>query len=171
MVIYPSLSLLSLPEVDILFAHILPKLKPEDWISLSKASKSTGRLITSFLFVNKSLRIEASSTTTAMTFTLLTHDSTKLHHLNLHNCDWVTDDLLRPVLRNNPALTSIDLSGCKNLTEGVLQMVSMMCPSISSLILSDCPWVGSTVLGWITSVTNISRGICVQVKAWRMFSS
>ena len=132
MIIYPSLSIISLPEDDILFANILPKLQPADWISLGKASRSTGRLITNFLYVNKSLNFPSTPTTTAAIFSLLTRHSTKLHHLNLRNCDWVTDDLLRPVLRNNSALTSIDLSGCKNLTEGVLQMVSMMCPSISS---------------------------------------
>ena len=98
-------------------------------------------MITRFLSINRTLFLSPTTTITGSSFNFLTCHSTKLRHLTLSSCDWVTDDLLRPVLRKNASLISLDLSNCNNCTEGVLQMVSSMCPSISCLVLRGCSWV------------------------------
>jgi hypothetical protein len=147
--IFHNCSLLNLPIEDVIFAHILPKLEPTDWISLRSSSHQLHTLITNFISVNKVLTISKLATLTSRSFQLLTCNSNKLRHLDLHGCSWVTDDILRPVLRNNPKLISIDLSDCNNCTEGVLHTITMMCLAISKLRLRGCNWVNASGLEYL----------------------
>ena len=79
----------------------------------------------------------------------MTCNSSKLRHLDLSGCSWITDDIIRPVLRNNPKLNSLDLSNCNNCTEGVLHTITMMCTKIERLMLRGCTWVNKSGLEYL----------------------
>lgn len=144
----------SLPAEDVLFNHIFPRLEAVDWISLLSTNKAMYNITNAFLSVNKTLSIDPLSPISPATFTILTENATNLRTLTLSKCSWMTDQLLRPVLRNNKKLNCIDLSCCDGCTEGILQILTVQCPHISRLILRECNWVVPEALDYMVYYRN-----------------
>ena len=44
--------------------------------------------------------------------------------LVLQSCNWLTDDILKPVLKNNPKLEVLDIADCVNCTSAILQALN-----------------------------------------------
>eukprot|EP00092_Neocalanus_flemingeri_P012986 GFUD01013996.1.p1 GENE.GFUD01013996.1~~GFUD01013996.1.p1 ORF type:complete len:390 (+),score=72.30 GFUD01013996.1:80-1249(+) len=151
-------SLDSLPAEDVFFEHIFPRLEAADWISLLNTNRAMNSMTSSFLSINKVLSIARPlSTISPSMFKALTENATNLRTLNLSRCSWITDELLRPVLRNNNKLVCIDLSHCNECSEGILQVLTVQCPNISRLILRECKWVVPEALDYMAYHRNLNK--------------
>ena len=61
--------------------------------------------------------------------------------LVLQSCNWLTDDILKPVLKNNPKLEVLDIADCVNCTSAILQALNFFYPTVELVFLSagsDC---------------------------------
>jgi hypothetical protein len=66
----------------------------------------------------------------------------QLEHLNFARCNWLTDDLLIPLLENNSkTLVEINLSGCDTITEKSIQPIIIESKKLKKLNLSKCYWL------------------------------
>ena len=78
-------------------------------------------ILDSFFVVNKDLKVIAPYTLSEQNFHRISQLSTNLRSLVLQNCGWLTDDILKPVLKNNPKLEVLDIADCLNCTSAILQ--------------------------------------------------
>jgi len=143
-----SVSINSLPAEDVLYKHILPLLEADDWISLSHTSNNFRTIVRSFLSKNKTISVRPSSNINSQKFKFLTETSTNLRRLEMPKCTWLTDEILKPVLRANNSINIVDLSSCNNLSEGVFQILSVQCIHITHLNLRSCTWVSPESLDY-----------------------
>ena len=114
----------TLPAQDILYPLILSRLGPNDLFNLRTSSSSLHQLVTVFITLNRSLDLGYNKRANETAFLILTRGAVSLRMLNLSGLKFLTDDLLRPVLLDNPNLTSLDLSECHHLTSGILHTLS-----------------------------------------------
>eukprot|EP00092_Neocalanus_flemingeri_P042535 GFUD01046534.1.p1 GENE.GFUD01046534.1~~GFUD01046534.1.p1 ORF type:complete len:256 (-),score=49.10 GFUD01046534.1:254-1021(-) len=147
----------SLPAEDVFFYHIFPRLEAVDWISLLNTNRAMNSMTSSFLSVNKVLSIDPLSTISPSTLKTLTENATNLRTLSLSRCSWITDELLRSVLRTNSKLCCIDLTDCNGCSEGILQVLTVQCPDISRLILRECKWVVPEALDYMAYHRNLNK--------------
>lgn len=147
-------SLESLPRDDVLFKLLLPKLDVKDWLSLHQTSKTFSNILDAFFVVNKYLRVSDAHTLSAQTFCRMSHSATNLRSLIVHSCHWMTDALLKPVLKNNPKLEILDITDCIHCTSTTLQVLTVNCPNISCLVLRGCTWVEPTAVDYFSNHRN-----------------
>lgn len=147
-------SLENLPRDDVLFKLLLPKLDLSDWLALRRTSKTFNQIVDSFFVVNKELKVNPSSPLSPEIFQNICHASTNLRSLVIQSQDWLTDDLLTPVLKNNPKLEILDITDCVNCSSTTLQVLTVNCPNISWLILRGCTWVDPTALDYFSNHRN-----------------
>ena len=114
----------TLPAHDILYPLILSRLAPSDLFTLRTSSSSLNRLVTVYITLSRSLDLGYNKRANQTAFHILTRDAVSLRDLNLSGLKFLTDDLLRPVLLQNPHLTSLELSECHHLTSGILHTLS-----------------------------------------------
>jgi len=152
----PSLasSLESLPRDDVLFKLLLPKLDINDWLALRQTSRTFIKIIDAFFVVNKELKVTPSFSLSPELFQNISHSSSNLRSLVIQSCDWLTDELLTPVLKNNPKLETLDITDCVNCSSTTLQVLTVNCPNISWLILRGCSWVSPTALDYFSNHRN-----------------
>ena len=146
---HQNISLSSLPWESVLFPSLLPLLSPCDWISLSQTSKLYQSMIHHFTRQNRRLVLRKEDCLSQQNFLMLTQDSTCLKHLSLRSISWVTDHLLRPVLKLNPNLICLELAECQNCSEATLHMVSLLLPRLQYLVVSGCWWVTPDALNYL----------------------
>ena len=91
----------------------------------------------------------------------------------------VTDELLGPVLKNNPKLNELDLSHSIRCSSAVFQILTVNCPQITKLVLRNCPWVDQNSLSYFYNhysvrkpgqqledvLLNMSKGLRTNLKA------
>ena len=93
-------------------------------------------ILDSFFVVNKDLKVIAPFTLSERNFHKISQLSTNLRSLVLQNCSWLTDDILKPVLKNNPKLEVLDIADCLGCTSAILQVYLAL-----YFVLSDfCFW-------------------------------
>jgi len=145
-----------LPRDDVLFKLLLPKLDIKDWLSLRQTSKTFSSIMDAFFVVNKELKVPPSYSAylSPNKFHNISHSSTNLRSLVIQSCDWLTDDLLKPVLKNNPKLEILDITDCVNCSSTTLQVLTVNCPNISWLVLRGCTWVDPTALDYFSNHRN-----------------
>lgn len=140
----------TLPAHDILYPLILSRLAPSDLFTLRTSSSSLNRLVTVYITLCRSLDLGYNKRANQTAFHILTRDAVSLRDLNLSGLKFLTDDLLRPVLLQNPHLTSLELSECHHLTSGILHTLSSRSYQLERLILRDCHWVTRDALEYHT---------------------
>lgn len=70
---------------------------------------------------------------------------TKLTYLNLHNCDWVTDETA-PILVAHGGFIHLGLAQCNNMTIRGFRVLLLGCQKLMHLSLSSCPLVNDHAL-------------------------
>ena len=140
-------------------------------MALRRTSKTFNQIIDSFFVVNKELKVNPSSPLSPEIFQNICQASTNLRSLVIQSQDWLTDDLLTPVLKNNPKLEILDITDCVNCSSTTLQVkgspsltwslltlfpqvLTVNCPNISWLILRGCTWVDTTALDYFSNHRN-----------------
>ena len=91
-------------------------------LSLHQTSMTLSVILDSFFVVNKDLKVIAPFTLSERNFHKISQLSTNLRSLVLQNCSWLTDDILKPVLKNNPKLEVLDIADCLNCSSAILQV-------------------------------------------------
>lgn len=129
-----------LPREDVLFEQILPLVTPKDWLNLSRTCMKIYNILQSFFVTNKTLRIHQNQNIGPLEFRILTKYATNLRILDASGCSWMSDDLMRPVLKKNPKLNELNLSGSKNCSS-IFKLLTADCHQLTRLVLRDCPWV------------------------------
>ena len=102
-------------------------------LSLLRTSRTMQNLLDSFLPVNRAMLLSPGRPLSASCWTRLTATATNLRRLAAPRCAWLTDALLRPVLRANQRLEQVDLGHCPAPTEAVLQLLTVQCPRLTHL--------------------------------------
>jgi len=75
-------------------------------------------------------------------FEVLKERCKHLQIFNISNCQWMTNELLIPILQNNSeSLVNINLSYCGHITELSLHPIIIHCKKLKKLILSNCYWL------------------------------
>ena len=142
-------------------------------LSLHQTSKTFANIVDAFFVVNKDLKVSPSHSLSPQKFNKISHSSTNLRSLIVKSCDWMTDDLLKPVLKNNPKLEILDITDCIHCTSTTLQVrkcnqailkcnsdvclaqvLTVNCPNISWLILRGCTWVDPNGLDYFSNHRN-----------------
>lgn len=146
-----ELTLLDIPWEDVIFRYIMPCLPLQTKFQLRRVSKQCLEMVTLYFSINKTVntcRIANKMTTGAMS--IMTRNNTSLHDLVLRNSkDWLTDAVLRPILKQSPKLQRLDISNCSSVTNSTLQVLGVNCQNVRTVCLNDCHWVsvdGLTVL-------------------------
>ena len=83
-------------------------------LNLSRTCRKIYNILQSFFVTNKTLRIHQNQNIGPLEFRILTKYATNLRILDASGCSWMSDDLIRPVLKNNPKINELNLSGFKN---------------------------------------------------------
>ena len=135
-------------------------------LSLRQTSKTFSSIMDAFFVVNKELKVPPSYSAylSPNKFHNISHSSTNLRSLVIQSCDWLTDDLLKPVLKNNPKLEILDITDCVNCSSTTLQVGSSVlrcpCRSFSRSSLSTAPtspgWFSGAAPGWTPPLSTIS---------------
>ncbi|XP_064614688.1 F-box/LRR-repeat protein 15-like [Liolophura sinensis] len=132
-----------LPWQDVWFELILSRLSLKELFLLKAVSQESKELVKEYFkyrFVVDLSSVGAKFNKGA--FLALTEDMQNLRELVLKNTkDWLTDDVLMPVLGSNVHLRRVDLTGCNNISNLVLQVLASHCPELRELCLCSCHWV------------------------------
>lgn len=126
---------------DVVFPTVMPMLAAIDLCRLRAVDRQHHEMVHVYITRNKRLDLSDCKKATKETFRVLTHGAENLRYLNLAGSKWLTDDLLRNVIMENPLLEHINLSACHHLSAGILQTVTIKLKDVHSLILRDCHWV------------------------------
>jgi len=164
---YDKMLFEDLPRDDILYKIIFPMLTVQDWMNLLHTSMKMRMLLQDFFVVNRKIDIKSKSDQSSLNpikFRIMTKDASNLRVLRLSNCTWLSDDILKPVLKNNHKLEEFDISNCnKCCTVSVLQLLTVNCPNVTNLILMGCRWVDSESLDYVSNHRNSRRPNNIEV--------
>lgn len=149
---FSVITFLDIPWDDVLFQYILPLLPVQTLFQLRRVSTLSRAMIREYFSQAKEINIaRIAGRVTADAFHILSDDNTNLLRINLRNSkNWLSDELLTPVLKCNPRLQLLDLTNCTSVTNTTLQCLAVNCPNLQKLILRDCVWLspeGVTVIG------------------------
>jgi len=135
--------LLCVSWTDVLFPSLLPRLSLEDLFRLRSVSSRFRQLVDEYFAQTQSIQLTSKSASriNALAFKVMTGEATNLRWLDLTGCKCLTNDLVGPVLANNPNLETIDLSDCHHITPVSLQKMAVSCKKIKRLVLRNCHWV------------------------------
>ncbi|XP_013387642.1 F-box/LRR-repeat protein 15-like [Lingula anatina] len=148
----PSHSILDcLPWEDVLFKKVFPNLAVQTLFSLRRVSKQFHECITYYFQTSKCLNLSRiAARCNGVAFQIMTNDNSNLQELNLRNSkDWLTDELLVPVLQRNGRLLLIDISNCTRLTNESIRILALHCPNLCRITLRECIWLS------VVAVTNL----------------
>uniref|UniRef100_A0A1B6HQE3 F-box/LRR-repeat protein 15-like leucin rich repeat domain-containing protein n=1 Tax=Homalodisca liturata TaxID=320908 RepID=A0A1B6HQE3_9HEMI len=81
---------------------------------------------------------------------------TSLQVVMMANCDWLTDDLLVPLLQNNDSITKLILNNCLNLSSICLQPAMIKSKNLKTLNLANCHWM---TIGCLHALTLHQHGL------------
>lgn len=136
-----------IPWDDIIFPKILKYCSWGDLFRMRRLAKWSLNMINQYF---KTLTVvdlgPVSRRFTAQAFHCLTVNCTNLRVLNLGNCKWITNEVLIPVIENNPKLIVFDISSCYQLTNACLERLASCCLSLKHLSLKECHWVEAAAI-------------------------
>ena len=138
-----SLSLLDLPWDTVLCCHILPYLSIKDRFRMRAVSSACRDLVQ--LHFELSFSINTSrfrDNFSAQAFEMMSRNCCCLKVLSLRGAkSWLTNDLLLPVIANNPRLETVDLTGCLSLSGASVCSIGVRCQNLKYLSVRDCVWL------------------------------
>ena len=135
-----QLNLLDLVYSDT-FCEIQKYLQIKDLFSLRCVNTEFREYINKELIKLKKIQIPAESEKAINAFKVLCEKCCNLETINLNKSDWLTDELLIPLLTNNAkSLISLSLNNCSNLTSVALHFI-IDCAKLKKLSLHNCFWL------------------------------
>lgn len=143
-------AVLLLPWDDVLCKRILPLVGLSQVFRLRRVCRQFQCLVDDYylphLVVLDTARF--GSRFCASAFAVATRSATCLRRLVLRGTkDWITDELLVPVLSQNCQLEEIDLTGCSALSNVAAQAIAVSCrSSLETLCLRDCVWISAAAV-------------------------
>ncbi|XP_073825264.1 F-box and leucine rich repeat protein jetlag isoform X2 [Musca autumnalis] len=136
---------------DVIIPKILSKLTLKELFTLRCCSQTTKRLVECAL--EKLIEIDFAGNNSAnidLTFKVLGENCKRLENLQLARCNWMTDDLLLPILERNKHLKIVNLNECVNITPLALQPIIIECKDLRVLKLSKCQWLTTGAVDALT---------------------
>lgn len=135
-------SIFDLPWEDILVTQILPHLSLKELFNLRSCSRCSCELVDLRLAKLKKLKLSRqNSHNIKLAFDVLANECFSLLEVNLANCNWLTTELLIPLLVANKRLQIVNLNDCTNVTASALQPIIIECKELRSLKVARCIWV------------------------------
>ncbi|XP_072165440.1 uncharacterized protein [Diadema setosum] len=135
-----------LPWEDVLVARILPHLDITDLFRLRLVSRGFRDVVA--IHFAESHHIDLSHvgpSFTADAFQVMALDARNLLTLSVPCCKkWITDDLILPVIENNPHLRKINISENSSLSTEVVRTIGVNCHDLRCLMLAECQQITST---------------------------
>ena len=162
-------SFFDLPWEDVVFVHILPHLSLRQLFQCRRVCKVLKEITDTYFKICRKLDCsEVSCRLTGPAFDLMTKASTHLQCLRLAYCkNWLDQDALRNILKQNPRLQELDLTGCSSLTNLTLFTLTESCRSLKELRLRECRWVSSDAVTQLslccTDLEVVDLGGCWEV--------
>ncbi|CAH1799963.1 unnamed protein product [Owenia fusiformis] len=143
-------SLIDLPWEDVVFRHILPRLRMSSIFKLRTTSRDYLEMVDGFLINMRTLDLSKDLKFNKRAFELVTKGNSSLRKLILKNTkDWLTDSVLVAVIMNNSRLLTIDLTSCTCITNASLIRIGNSCRNLEQLYLRDCCWITTSGLNAI----------------------
>lgn len=135
-----ELNLLDLVYSDT-FCEIQNYLDIKDLFSLRCVNTELRQYIDKELIKLKKLQIPAKSEKFIDAYKILSGNCCKIEQINLNRNDWLTDELLIPLLsKNSRTLTSLRLNDCLSITSVALHFI-IDCVKLKKLSLHNCYWL------------------------------
>lgn len=135
-------SIFDLPWEDILVTQILQHLSLKDLFNLRSCSRCSCELVDYHLSKLKKLMLpRQNSHNIKLAFQVLVNECCSLLEVNLDKCNWLTTELLMPLLVANKKLQMVNLNDCINVTASALQPILIDCKELRSLKVARCIWV------------------------------
>uniref|UniRef100_A0A1B6GMC0 F-box/LRR-repeat protein 15-like leucin rich repeat domain-containing protein n=1 Tax=Cuerna arida TaxID=1464854 RepID=A0A1B6GMC0_9HEMI len=145
---------------DILYTKVLPLLSIKDLFSMRRVSTRYKLLIDSYFSRMKVLNLSPfSQVFNGAALQVLRQHCTHLHVVMMANCNWLTDDLLIPLLENNVSITKLILNNCSRLSSICLQPVMINCKNLKILSLANCKWMTIGCLHALTLHQHSLEGV------------
>lgn len=63
-----------------------------------------------------------------------------LEYLDIHGCEDIDINLLKPIFENSPNILAIDISGCTKLKADALEIIAKNCEALKKLNLDELHW-------------------------------
>lgn len=124
------------------FCEIQRYLDLEDFFAVRCLNRSFRDYIDKELTKLKQLQLTSQHEKVTNAFKVLSERCCHLNKINLNRSEWIRDDLLLPMLRQNAkTLTSLSLNNCPCLTAVALQPVIIDCKKLKTLSLQNCDWL------------------------------
>ncbi|ESO83451.1 hypothetical protein LOTGIDRAFT_207352 [Lottia gigantea] len=140
-----AMNFLDLPWEHVICKKILRCLRIGNLFRLRAVCKDFRDLVQLYFDTGFYLNLlPCSGHMTSAAFVIITRNCYCIKRMNLSNGrNWLQNDNLIPVLRNNNQLIVINLTGCSSLTNISLQAIASNCPGLQTLILRDCYWINN----------------------------
>ncbi|XP_005176476.1 F-box/LRR-repeat protein 15 isoform X1 [Musca domestica] len=136
---------------DVIIPKILSNLTLKELFTFRCCSQTTKRLVE--LALEKLGEIDFAGNNSVNidhTFKVLGENCKRLENLQLARCNWMTDDLLLPILARNKHLKIVNLNECVNITPLALQPIIIECKDLRVLKLSKCQWLTTGAVDALT---------------------
>ncbi|GAB6028398.1 F-box/LRR-repeat protein 15 [Chamberlinius hualienensis] len=138
-------NLLDLPFEDIIHRNILIHLSLKDLFNFGQVSKDCHGIFETCL--SKTRTIDLSSKNRKISkqaFQLIAKLVDHIEVLLFSDCEWLTDEVLHPLLESNSNINHISLAGCQNLTERSVQLLAQRNSYCLKIVdLCECQWINS----------------------------
>lgn len=136
-----GVTLLDLVGAD-MFCEIQAYLGLEQFFNLRCVSKEFQRYIDQELAKKKILQLPSQDKRIINAFMVLCNKCCCVEKLNLSRNNWLTNELLLPMLtKNTKTLQSLSLNYCENLSSSALQPAIIECKKLKKLSLQHCLWL------------------------------
>ncbi|XP_030557077.1 F-box/LRR-repeat protein 15 isoform X1 [Drosophila novamexicana] len=147
-----ELTLFDISWDDVLIPKMCNYLSVKDLFNLRSCSRTALRLAEAALEKHQELHLSGNNTRNIeMGFMVLARCCRRLEQLHLARCQWVTDELLLPLLENNKQrLFAVNLNECVNITALSLQPIIVQCKELRILKLSKCQWLTTGAVDALT---------------------
>jgi len=153
-----SLTLLDLPWDTVSSYHILPYLNIKELFFLRAVSKSCLELVQTHFSLSFSINTSIYKDSFHQdAFRIVSQDTHCLKAMMLRNAkSWLNNELLLPVIADNPRLEKLDLTGCISLTGASVYSIGVRCKQLKHLSLRDCVWlVRDNFLPFVSNPRNL----------------
>ena len=137
-----SVHLLDLPVSDILHQHIFRRLPLSSLFQLRATCTALHDSVAEFFTTAKKIDLTYVPPKFGVkAFQIISKDAYNVRELIVRNSkDWMTDDVLVPVIKNNTYLEKVDLTNCTSLNH--LSVVNLIgCNELRELYFRECVWL------------------------------
>jgi len=133
--------LLRLPREDVLFPLVLAQLSIPSLFLLRGTCRALRAAVDQYLGRLRELDLAGNNRISREAVQVLADHVAGLTRLDLSDCAWTSDELVRPMIAGSPRMRSVRLSGSQGLDNPVIQTIAVTCKGLTELSLRDCHWL------------------------------